>query len=241
MGKIGWIILHRKIQECDIWLADEPFDRRSAWVDLLLSANHEDNDMIFDGHKITIQRGQYLTSVRKLSARWGWGKNKTLSYLRLLEECEMITKEADSRRTLITIVNYDIYQNDVIKSGTVKGQSKDSKGTVTGRRQATNKKDNNDNNDKQNNKGAVYYPNDELLNKSFIDFMEMRKKIKKPMTEKAITLAQNRLNELSEGDNEKAIKILNQSIMNCWQDVYPLKEDKEQNKQQNIFDRIMNA
>jgi len=227
MGKIGWILLHRKIQECDIWLADEPFDRRSAWVDLLLSANHDDNDMIFDGRKITIQRGQYLTSVRKLSARWGWGKNKTLNYLRLLEECEMIAREADSRRTLITIVNYDIYQSDDLKSRTVKGQSKDSHGTVTGRRQATNKQynnDNNDNNDKQNNKGALYYPGDEVLDRAFADYVTMRKQIKKPMTDKAIELAIKKLDNLSGGDNDKAIEILNQSVMNSWQGLFPLKD-----------------
>ncbi len=152
MANVGWISLHRKIQECDLWLADEPFDRRSAWIDLLLMANYEDKSIIFDGHKIMVQRGQYLTSVRKLSAKWGWGKNKTLAYLRLLEECEMITREADSRRTLITIVNYGIYQNEDVEQRTVTGQSKDSHGTVTGRRQATNNNINNDNNDNNDNK-----------------------------------------------------------------------------------------
>ena len=148
----GWISIHRKIQECDIWLDDEPFDRRSAWIDLLLLANHEDKSIIFDGHRITVKRGQYLSSVRKLSAKWHWGKNKTLAFLRLLEECEMITREADSRRTLITIAKYDIYQNEDIEQRTVKGQSRDSKGTVTGHRQATNNNDNNENNENNENK-----------------------------------------------------------------------------------------
>lgn len=146
----GWISIHRKIRECDIWDYDEPFTKRDAWIDLLLLANHRDKDTIFDGKRITIKRGQYLTSVRKLSKEWQWGKNKTLAYLRLLEDCEMITRDADSRRTLITIVNYDIYQNEDIKQRTVTGQSEDSEGTVTGHRQATNNKDNNVNN--ENNK-----------------------------------------------------------------------------------------
>lgn len=152
----GWIKLYRQIQECDIWLDEEPFDRRSAWIDLLLLANHEDKNIIFDGHKITVQRGQYLTSVRKLSAKWKWGKNKTLSFLRLLEECEMIKRESDSRRTLITLVNYDIYQSEDNIIGTVTGQSEDSNGTVTGRRQATNKNIKNDKNDKNNNIGTKH-------------------------------------------------------------------------------------
>ena len=106
----GWICLHRQIQDCDIWTDEEPFDRRSAWVDLLLSANHEDRSMLFDGHRVTIRRGQLLTSVRKLSDRWRWSKDRTLRYLRLLEELEMIERESNARRTLLTIVKYENYQ-----------------------------------------------------------------------------------------------------------------------------------
>jgi hypothetical protein len=146
----GWICIHRKIRECDIWDYDEPFSRRDAWIDLLLLANHRDKDTIFDGNRITIKRGQYLTSVRKLSKEWHWGKDKTLKYLRLLEQCEMITREADSRRTLITIVNYSIYQD--MKSDNA-DSNKDSKQTVSRQSSATNNNDNNENNDnKKNNK-----------------------------------------------------------------------------------------
>lgn len=111
MGNKGWICLHRKIQDCDIWQDPEPYDRRSAWIDLLLSANHNDNSMLFDGHRIVVERGQFLTSVRKLSERWQWSKDRTLRYLRLLEELDMIHRESNARRTLITIVNYSNYQD----------------------------------------------------------------------------------------------------------------------------------
>lgn len=84
----------------------------------------------------------------------------------------------------------------------------------------------------KNNIGArVYYPEDENLNLAFIDFVDMRKTIKKPMTERAITLAMNKLKKLSEipfsdsMDNDLAIQILEQSTMNCWQDLYPIKDN----------------
>lgn len=82
---------------------------------------------------------------------------------------------------------------------------------------------------KENNTKAAapqYYP-DDLLNQAFLDFMEMRKKIRKPMTDRAVTLAMNKLRELSSVsgsmDNDMAIKILEQSTMNCWQGLFPLK------------------
>lgn len=106
----GWIYLHRKLLDCSIWTDNEPYDRRSAWIDLLLLANHSDKTIIFDGQKMVITRGQYLTSVRKLSERWHWSVNRTLRYLRLLEELEMIHRESNAKRTLITVVNYGVYQ-----------------------------------------------------------------------------------------------------------------------------------
>ena len=136
----GWIKIHRQIQNCLIW-DDKPFNMASAWIDLLLLANHEDKETIFDKKPILVKRGQRITSVRELSARWGWGKDKTLRFLRLLESEKMIVKDSDSRRTLITIVNYGIYQDCENENETVIR-------TLTGQSQATNK---NDKNDKNNN------------------------------------------------------------------------------------------
>lgn len=136
----GWIKIHRQIQNCLIW-DDKPFNMASAWIDLLLLANHEDKETIFDKKPILVKRGQRITSVRELSDRWGWGKDKTLRFLRLLESEKMIVKESDSRRTLLTIVNYGIYQDCENENETVIR-------TLTGQSQATNK---NDKNDKNNN------------------------------------------------------------------------------------------
>ena len=53
-------------------------------------------------------------------------------------------------------------------------------------------------------------------------FKDMRKKIKKPMTEYAEELLINKLNKLSINEQTQ-IEILNQSIMNSWTTVWPLK------------------
>jgi hypothetical protein len=42
------------------------------------------------------------------------------------------------------------------------------------------------------------------------------------MTDRAIELAINKLTELSNGDNNKAVKILERSIMNGWKGLFPL-------------------
>ena len=64
---------------------------------------------------------------------------------------------------------------------------------------------------------------DEKLKKALVDFIEMRKLIKKPLTPQALKLAIGKVSELSGGDVEKAVQIIDQSVLNNWQGLYPLK------------------
>ena len=130
MADKGWIKTYRKIQECWIWLDKEPFDKRSAWIDLLLTANHADKKILFNGELITIKRGQILTSVRKLGEKWMWSNDKVLRFLRLLESDGMIKKESDNFRTLLIIENYDIYQ-DLPNSDRTETSTRTSTGSST--------------------------------------------------------------------------------------------------------------
>ncbi len=82
---------------------------------------------------------------------------------------------------------------------------------------------------------AVYFPQDEKLNEAFYDFVDMRKKIKSPLTDKAIKRAINKLNDLSKGDSDLAIQIIEESVFNCWKDFYPLKNKPTQSSTGNAF------
>ena len=71
----------------------------------------------------------------------------------------------------------------------------------------------------------------------------MRKRINKPLTNKAIELTKESLAQMAAGVNgkmdiEKAIGILNQSVMNSWQSLYDLKtptKSKEQQSEYNAY------
>lgn len=65
----------------------------------------------------------------------------------------------------------------------------------------------------------------DTLRSTFEEFISLRKKLKKPMTENAKKRMLKRLAELSGGDLDKQIQILHQSIDHCWLDVYPLKNN----------------
>ena len=122
MADKGWIKTYRKIQDCWIWLEKEPFDKRSAWIDLLLTANHADKKILFNGDLITVNRGQILTSIRKLADKWKWSYDKVLRFLKLIESDGMIKKESDNFRTLLTIENYEVYQDLSITDRTPTGE-----------------------------------------------------------------------------------------------------------------------
>lgn len=110
MGQ-GWICLHRKIRDCTLIWDDKPFSRGQAWIDLLLQVNHEDREILFNGTYMKIERGQTLTSIRKLSEQWGWSRKKTTKFLNELKMGHMLSLESNNKSTTITIVNYRLYQD----------------------------------------------------------------------------------------------------------------------------------
>lgn len=124
----GWISIHRKIQQSDIWLDKEPFDKRSAWIDLIMMANHEDKQILFNGKFIEVKRGEKITSLKQLSDRWRWSRSKVKRFLNLLESGSMIELKTKQRYTSYKVVNYNVYQNeDISKRNEVETNLKQSR------------------------------------------------------------------------------------------------------------------
>ena len=124
----GWISIHRKIQQSDIWLDKEPFDKRSAWIDLIMMANHEDRQVMFNGKFIEVKRGEKITSLKQLSERWRWSRSKVKRFLNLLESGSMIELKTKQRYTSYKVVNYNVYQNeDISKRNEVETNLKQSR------------------------------------------------------------------------------------------------------------------
>lgn len=71
------------------------------------------------------------------------------------------------------------------------------------------------------------YTSNENLRKTILAFKDMRKTIKKPLTDHALKLLLNKLDKLEDSDSGK-IAVLEQSIMNSWQGVFELKGQAKQ-------------
>ena len=125
----GWINIHRQIKENWIWKSEEPFDKRSAWIDLLLTVNHKNKRIPFENGFIEIERGQTLTSIKQLAERWKWSRHKVSDFLDQLEQDTMIVQVRDTRKTLVSIVNYDKYQAHINNKDIVSDIFRDRLGT----------------------------------------------------------------------------------------------------------------
>ena len=91
--------------------------------------------------------------------------------------------------------------------------------------------------DKKPDSSRAYYPEDARLNDAFKAFVYMRKRINKPLTGKAVELTKESLAQMAAGANgkmdiEKAVGILNQSVMNSWSGLYALKPVQDKNRGQ---------
>ena len=71
-----------------------------------------------------------------------------------------------------------------------------------------------------------YTQNAELL-EALEGFVEMRKKVKAPLTEHALSLLLKKLDGLGHSDAEK-VEIVNQSVMNNWKGFFALKQEVKQ-------------
>ena len=184
----------------------------------LLKANWEQTRW----HGIEIEPGQFITSLGSLAKETKLTVRQVRVALDHLAMTGEVTSKCHSKFRIITVNNWNCYQ----------GNDKQRGKQVTSKRQANDKqvttvKEYKEKEEYKELKEYKYYPTDELLDKSFSEYVAMRKQIRKPLTDKAVELAIKKLDELSGGDNDKAIKILEQSIMNSWQGLFPLKEDPQ--------------
>ena len=142
----GWISVHRTIFNNWLW-EDKPFSKGQAWIDLLLLANHSDEKTLLGNELIHVKRGSKVTSLRKLSKRWGWSIKKVNNFLNLLESDNMIVVKRNTKRTAYTIVNYNDYQDEDIDKRNTKETRGKHAGNTKETRGKTNNNDNNVNND----------------------------------------------------------------------------------------------
>lgn len=104
----GYIKLWRKV-------FDNPYMRKPEnlhlWVTLLFEATHKEVEYVWNGRKIILQPGQFITGRKKLSTYTGLSESMVERSLKTFEIEQQIEQQKSSTSRLITIINWDKYQN----------------------------------------------------------------------------------------------------------------------------------
>ena len=104
----GWIKIHREISEHWIFQDAEKF---KWWIDMLFLASYEDNRALVKNQVIEFKRWQFIGSLSFFTKRWGVSKDRVINFLKILQSNGMIDKKSDKNITLVTICNYESYQD----------------------------------------------------------------------------------------------------------------------------------
>lgn len=119
-----------------LWNADEPFDRRSAWIDLCQTACWKPRTKLIGGDAVPLERGQLIASERYLAKRWRWHRSKVTRFLNLLVKLQRIelnpNHPANHLGAIITLPKYDTYNRPVMNDRTTSGAKREP-GTSQGR------------------------------------------------------------------------------------------------------------
>lgn len=185
-----------------------------------------------------------------------WNKHQQLdSYEKKKQQDRVRQQERRAQQKTLALNSQTVNKNseDEKKSRdsrvTVAGQSRDSRENVAENRGLDKEEDIDIDKEKnikkeKPNKSALddlifKYTSNPDLNKAIKDFVDMRERIKKPLTERALNILFVKLDTLSGGNDSNKIKILENSILNCWQGIFELKPEQKEKTQEEILREMM--
>ena len=185
-----------------------------------------------------------------------WNKHQQLdSYEKKKQQDRERQKARRAEQKVLALGTKDVNKNSEGEKKsrdsrwTIAGQSRDSRENVAENRGLDKEEDIDINKEKnikkeKPNKSALddlifKYTSNPDLNKAIKDFVDMRKRIKKPLTERALNILFVKLDTLSGGNDSNKIKILENSILNCWQGIFELKPGQKEKTQEEILREMM--
>lgn len=109
--KRGFALIYKSLKDTPFYKNPE---RKSLWLHLLLEAAYEECTDSFNGHQVTLQRGQLIGSVNLWAEACGISYDSARRSIEYFEAEGMIsvqTKKGKSGFTLVKLVNFESYQD----------------------------------------------------------------------------------------------------------------------------------
>jgi hypothetical protein len=120
----GYIMVPRSVIEPTNPLRkpSEPFDRLSAWLDLVSMASYASGIYATHYGNDRLERGEFVAALDNLAARWHWHRNKVARFLKKCTATGLLSVQRSGQHgTVYFIVDYDTYQGGATFTGTATG------------------------------------------------------------------------------------------------------------------------
>ena len=131
MANLGYIYLYRKLKEKGYYKKSQYIH---LWIHLLLTANHTENNFLWNGKEQLLKKGQLITGRIQLEQETGIKQTTIERILDLLEKEGQIGQQKNNKFRVISILNWNKYQINKYKTDnkrTTNGQQTDNKRTQT--------------------------------------------------------------------------------------------------------------
>ena len=115
-AKAGFRLLFKSVKDAP-WYKD--LAKKSVWVHLILEVSHEPCRVAFGGNRISISRGQMVTSASSLAEACGVSEDqarRAMDYFESEGAITRATKRGAHGYTIVTVCNFDAYQRGFNRS-----------------------------------------------------------------------------------------------------------------------------
>jgi hypothetical protein len=140
----GWIKLHRKTLDSKVF-QNEKLLKTFVWC--LLKASHKEYEFFHGRQKISLRPGQFITGRKKAGEELDMPPSTAWFYLNLLKADSTIDIKSNNKYSLITLINWGLYQSDGDNFNSNLDSNLDNKRTTNGQQTDTYKNDKNDKKD----------------------------------------------------------------------------------------------
>ena len=147
----GWLKLYRSILDSAVFQDAEIL---KVWIWLLCNVAFEQHDTICYGKVIHLKPGQIATGRKKIAQCTDLNENKVYRALTALKSLGNIEIKATNKYSIITVVNWDKYQEENGKRTT--GEQQNNSKTTTEEQQGNNKRTQHKNGNNGKNEKEIY-------------------------------------------------------------------------------------
>jgi len=187
-----------------------------VWLFMLMKASHKPHKHLAGNTTVELEAGSFVFGRIAAARDLKMTEQTVRTIVKLFENDGKITIKTTNKYSIITVVNFTAYQVEKYKTNQQNNQQLTINQPSTNQQLTTNKNE-------KNEPKPSFSPPEWIDEKKWQDFIDMRIRIKKPMTERAKELAIGKLEKIKE-DGFDPNESLDNSTFHDWQDIYPPKK-----------------